>query len=227
MGNCGPVLIVDDDSSLRELVGSLLGRAGFASREAGSAEEALQQAEEESPSVVVVDVDLGGGKSGHEAYHELRERISGLPAVFMSGTRREEIDRVAASLLGIEDYLAKPFDPDDLVACVRRHVEGQMKRQEARAVDAADFATLTARQLEVLRLLAAGHSQKEIAGMLGLSSKTVATHIQYILTKLDVHSRAQAVAMAHRLGLMDRERHRASGTLEPRSVRIRLGRGTG
>jgi DNA-binding NarL/FixJ family response regulator len=202
VGSCGPVLIVDDDASLRELVGSLLLRAGFASREAGSAEEALKQAEEETPSVVIVDVDLGGGKSGYELYHELRERISELPAVFVSGTRTEAFDRAAGSLLGADHYIVKPFDPDELLGCVRSLVEREMKRHEARAADLAHFSTLTARQLEVLRLLAVGRSQKEIARILGLSSKTIATHIQYILTKLDLHSRAQAVAKAHSSGLM-------------------------
>lgn len=204
MGNCGPVLIVGDDAGLRELVGSLLQREGFATSEAATTEEALKQAEEQAPSVVIVDADLGGGKSAYELYQELRDRISELPGVFLSGSRTQAIDRVAADLLGVDAYLVKPFDPDELLACVRPLLEREAKRNEAREADLAHIEVLTPRQLEVLRLLAAGRSQKEIARMLGLSSKTVATHIQYILTKLDVHSRAQAVAMAHGLGLVAR-----------------------
>lgn len=206
----GPVLIVDDDASLRELVGSVLHRAGFANRKAESAEEGLRQAGEEAPSVVIIDVDLGGGKSGYQLYHELRERFPELSAVFMSGTRTESFDRVAGSLLGVDHYIFKPFDPDELLACVGSLVGREMKRHDARAADAEVFTTLTPRQGEVLRLLAEGRSQIEIAGMLSLSSKTVATHIQTVLRKLDVHSRAQAVAMAHRRGFMAAERHRPS-----------------
>lgn len=74
---------------------------------------------------------------------------------------------------------------------------------------------LTSRELEVLFLLADGHGQKKIASELVISPKTVATHLQNILTKLGVHSRVEAVALAHRDGMWSRERliraHRAAG----------------
>ncbi len=210
MGSCGPVLIVGDDALLRRQVGKILQSAGFAPSEAATAEEALKQAGEQAPSVVIVDVDLNRGKSAYEVYQELRDRITDLPGVFLSGRRTEAIDRVAANLLGVDAYLVKPFDPDDLLACVRRLVAREVTRNETRSADLANIENLTPRQLEVLRLLAAGLSQKEIARVLGLSSKTVATHIQYILTKLDVHSRAQAVAMAHSLGLVPRTPRRTA-----------------
>ena len=130
--------------------------------------------------------------------------------MFVSGTRTESFDRAASSLLGVDHYIVKPFDPDELLACVGSLVGREMKRQEARAADAEVFAALTPRQGEVLRLLAEGRSQKEIARMLSLSSKTVATHIQTLLGKLDVHSRAEAVAMAHGRGFMEAERRRPS-----------------
>jgi DNA-binding NarL/FixJ family response regulator len=212
MGGCGPVLIVDDDAGLRRRLRNVLRSGGFATSEAGTAEEALKQAEEQRPSVVIIDVDLGEGKSAHEIYQELRDRIFELPGVFLSGTRKQAIDRAAAALLGVDAYLVKPFGPDELLACVRRLVEREEQRDEARAAELAYFATLTPRQLEVLRLLAVGLSQKEIATTLVISSKTVATHIQYVLEKLDVNSRAQAVAMAHSLGLVD-ERKPSSGAI--------------
>jgi DNA-binding NarL/FixJ family response regulator len=204
VGNRSSVLIIGDDPGLRQMVGSLLRCEGFATSEAATTEHALKQAEEQPPSVVIVDADLGGGKSAYAVYQELRDRIFELAGVFLSGRRTQAFDRVAADLLGVDAYLVKPFNPDELLACVRRLVERKVKRNEARAGNLAHFEILTPRQLEVLRLLAAGLSQKEIATMLGLSSKTVATHIQYILTKLDVHSRAEAVAMAHGLGLVTR-----------------------
>ena len=91
MGNCGPVLIVGDDAGLRELVGSLLQREGFATSEAATTEEALKQAEEQAPSVVIVDADLGGGKSAYELYQELRDRISELDAALHPGGGRHHV----------------------------------------------------------------------------------------------------------------------------------------
>jgi DNA-binding NarL/FixJ family response regulator len=114
------------------------------------------------------------------------------------------MDRAVATLLGVDAYLAKPLDPDGLITSVRSLLARKLERGESKEAELAPFEALTARQLEVLRLLSAGRSQVEIATMLGLSSKTVATHIQNILAKLDVHSRAEAVAMAHTLGLMAR-----------------------
>jgi DNA-binding NarL/FixJ family response regulator len=173
----------------------LLGRAGFDTREAGDGHEAIRLAEEARPAAAIVDVNLGGGQSGYEISHELRDRFEGLPVVFVSGERTESFDRVAGLLLGAADYIVKPFDPDELIARVRRLVVRDEPRRSA--------STLTARERDVLRLLADGLDQRSIAAELFLSPKTVATHIQHILAKLGVHSRAQAVALAHREGLVE------------------------
>jgi DNA-binding response OmpR family regulator len=158
----GPVLVVGDDAVLRRHVGILLRNAGFPTREADTAERALERADAECPSVVVVDSDLAEGKSGYEIYEELRERIPKLPAVFLSGRRTQGIDRAAAPLLGVDAYLAKPLDPDELITSVRSLLERELELHESNAAELAAFATLTTRQLEVLRLLAAGRSQAEI-----------------------------------------------------------------
>jgi DNA-binding NarL/FixJ family response regulator len=99
-------------------------------------------------------------------------------------------------LLGADDYIVKPFPRGEFIARVRRAIE--------RLPTSHLFPTLTARELEVLRLLADGLGQKKIAQALFITPKTVATHIQRILTKLDVHSRAEAVAYAHRHRLFER-----------------------
>jgi DNA-binding NarL/FixJ family response regulator len=191
VGRISPVLVVDDDGPLRELVATLLERAGFASREAGSAEEALQQAEEESPSLAILDIDLAGERSGYELFHELRARWSKLPVVFLSGTRGEPFDRVTGLLLGADDYVVKPFHPDELIARIRRLTP----KTEPPASE------LTARQHEVIGLLAGGMTQNEIARSLSLAPRTVASHIESVLRRLNVRSRAEAVAVAHQRGL--------------------------
>lgn len=112
--------------------------------------------------------------------------------IFLSGERTESFDRVAGLLVGADDYLVKPFDPDELAARVRAVL------RRAQPSVPAPLQSLTRRELEVLRLLADGLDQRQIAAELVISAKTVGTHIERILGKLGVHSRAQAVALAYR-----------------------------
>jgi DNA-binding NarL/FixJ family response regulator len=102
---------------------------------------------------------------------------------------------VSGLLLGADDYVVKPFAPDELLARVRRLLARSADTNETRSFD------LTAREVQVLSQLAAGHDQARIAEDFVISEKTVATHIQHILAKLGVHSRAEAVAFAHRHGI--------------------------
>jgi DNA-binding NarL/FixJ family response regulator len=193
----GKVLVVDDDSNLRELVRSLLERAGYATLGFASGEDILAAAVEQ-PALVILDIKLPG-LSGYEVCRELKERFgSGLPVLFVSGVRTEAFDRAAGLLIGADDYLVKPLDPDELIARVRRHLPPRPRGAGA----PSGVELLTPRELEVLRFLAGGMSQPEIAKRLVISPKTVATHIQHTLVKLGVHSRAQAVAAAHRHGLI-------------------------
>src|SRR5438067_8571562 len=105
MGYCGPVLIVEDDAGTRNLISTLLRRAGFETREAEDGVEAMRLADEGRPAAAVVDVNLGPGQSGYEVSRELRDRFDGLPVVFVSGERTESFDRVAGLLLGAADYI--------------------------------------------------------------------------------------------------------------------------
>ena len=197
MADLSPILLVDDDPAMRNLLSSLLDQAGFSTRQAASGEEALTAVRRGRPLLVILDIRLPG-VSGYEVHHELRNRFGAeLPIIFISGERVESLDRTGGLLLGADDYVVKPFAPDELVARVRRLV-----RRSAPAQTNTHRPRLTGREGEVLRLLADGLAQPEIAKKLFISPKTVASHIQHILTKLGVHSRAQAVAVAHRDGLL-------------------------
>jgi len=201
-GSGHPVLVVDDDEGCRVLVADLLQqRIGCTVYEAASGDEALDIAELVRPALVVLDVNLPR-VTGYEVCHELRNSFGNdIAIMFLSGKRAEALDRVGGLLIGADDYVVKPFEPDELVsrarALLRRATSSALVR--SRGVPAA---TLTSREREVLELLAQGLDQDQIASALVISSKTVATHIQRTLAKLGVHSRAQAVAYAHRVGLL-------------------------
>ncbi len=214
--DCGPILIVDDDANHRALVVALMERDGYEIREEETGEGAIAAARRERPGCVLLDVQLPGA-SGYEVCRVLREEYGEwLPIIFITGERTDPSDRVAGLLVGADDYVVKPYDPGELVARVRRAIIRSTVAQELDEGPAGDLFRLTAREQRVLALLARGLSQKEIAAGLFISPKTVATHIQRILGKLDVHSRAQAVAAAHRFGLVAPEAglaHRGSGAL--------------
>jgi DNA-binding NarL/FixJ family response regulator len=197
--SCGPLLVVDDDASFREFVRCLLDRIGYTIVEAANGDEALEQALAERPSLVLLDVDIPGA-SGYEVCAELRDKYGpALPIVFVSGIRTNRLDIVGGLLVGADDYLVKPIYGDDLLARVRRH----LARSQPPDKPVDDPARgLTQREREILALLASGLDQRAIANELVISPKTVATHLQRILLKIGVRSRAQAVTFAHTHGLV-------------------------
>jgi two-component system nitrate/nitrite response regulator NarL len=205
------ILIVDDDRASRLLVSQVLQRAGYATNEVNTGEEALTVAKRERPLLVVIEALLPG-LSGYEVCRELKDEFGGaLPIIFVSGTRTEPGDRAAGLLLGGDDYLVKPFDPGELLARVRRLLP-------PRPEGAQTEHNLTKREIDVLSLLAEGLTQAEIAEKLFISPRTVGKHIEHILAKLGVHSRAQAVAHALREELIETER-RPPGVTASTSVR--------
>ena len=189
------LLVVDDDDDFRTFVADLLRGAGHPVVEAATGNGALAHARAERPALIVLDVHLPD-ISGYEVCRELRDEFGDLlPILFVSGERTESYDRVGGLLLGADDYVVKPFASDELLARVRRLLARSTHDDVVRR-----SYDLTPRELEITEMLAAGHSQAAIAERLVLSEKTVATHIQHILPKLGVHSRAEAVAFAHREG---------------------------
>jgi DNA-binding NarL/FixJ family response regulator len=208
----GSVLIVDDDASFRALVSSVLARAGHATVEAGTGEAALTAVRAERPTLVLLDVSLPD-ISGFEVCCELRDQYGDqLPVIFVSGERTDAGDCAVAFLLGGDDYVTKPFDTNAFLARVRRAIARSRPESSPRAAP-RDF-NLTNREFEVLRGLAQGQSASDIATELVISPKTVSTHIQRILAKLGVHSRAQAVALAYQSHLLEEPKESTEETEE-------------
>jgi DNA-binding NarL/FixJ family response regulator len=186
------ILIVDDDPSDRARLRAAIARAGYATAEAATGEQALELTDEITPALVIVDICLPG-ISGYEVCHALHKRFGdALPIVFVSAMRTKSYDRVAGLLLGADAYFTKPVAPDELLIHVRRLMA------RASPISPGVARALTTREQEVLGLMAAGLRPSEIADQLVLSQKTVGTHIEHIFAKLGVRSRAQAVAAAYR-----------------------------
>jgi DNA-binding NarL/FixJ family response regulator len=191
-----PILLVDEDPAVRADVASALHLAGYRTHQAASGEAALDAVRREQPRLVILETRLPD-LCGYEVCRALRAHLGkSLPILFTSADRTEPSDRVAGLLIGADDYLVKPFALDELVARTRALI----RRSEA--TDSPAARNLTGRELEVVRLLADGLDQGEIAGRLFVSPKTVGTHIEHIFTKLGVHSRAEAVAAAFRYELL-------------------------
>jgi DNA-binding NarL/FixJ family response regulator len=193
------ILLVDDDRSSRHAMATALARGGYPTIEAASAEEALRLAQRERPALAVIEVLLPT-TSGYELCRALRERYGpGPPVIFVSGRRTLPADRVAGLLIGADDYIVKPIHPDELLARVRRLLPSP-------PLTDGSVGRLTPREREVMALLAEGLSSTDIAERLVITPRTVAKHIEHILAKLGVHSRAQAVAVALRDDMLSARR---------------------
>ena len=195
----GGVVIADGNDGERALTSGVLQRAGFETVEVGTGAEALAALDAGNVALVVLEVSLPD-MTGYEVCREIRTRKGeGLPVFFLSSMRTEPLDRVAGLMLGADDFIVKPFDDNEFVARVRRFVTRGALPPELEGKAAAS-PQLTRREAEVLELLVEGRRQQEIADQLSISDKTVATHIQNLLGKFAVHSRAELIARAYLLG---------------------------
>lgn len=175
--------------------------------EASSGEEALAQMENWLPDVAVMDLLMPGGMDGIETTRRIREMTPHTQVVVLTA-QTDEARIVAALRAGAIGYLRKDTQPEMLLAAVYAAARGQSVLdpsvagsvlQELRTGGKDD---LTAREMEVLRLLASGRSNHEIAEALTVSDETIKTHVGNILTKLHVAHRAQAMIYALKRGVI-------------------------
>jgi DNA-binding response OmpR family regulator len=116
------ILIVDDDPLMRRSLTATLGQAGWATQSAASGEAALEMVRTHPPDLVLLDIGLPG-MDGLEALRLFRQQIAHLPVIFVTG-RRRELDEIVGLELGADDYIAKPFDLDVLMA----HIKAVLRR---------------------------------------------------------------------------------------------------
>jgi DNA-binding NarL/FixJ family response regulator len=191
------VVVVDPDHAARAAVARALARLGLKPVEAQTGEQALALTCRGVVALVVAEVRLPD-MSGFELCRELREQQQlDVPVVLLSGELTDSASRVAGLLVGADEYLVKPFDPDELRARARNLVRRFQPTRRKR------MAALTPREQEVLTLLAEGLDQHEIAQRLVISPRTVSTHLERILGKTGARTRAQAVTWAFRHQLVE------------------------
>jgi DNA-binding NarL/FixJ family response regulator len=201
------VAIVDDHELFRSGVRAELTDALDLVGQAGSVAEAITMIRNERPDVVLLDVHMpdGGGHAVIEAVHAEMPEVRFL-ALSVSDAAEDVIDVIRA---GARGYVTKSISPPELVAAVRRIHEGDAvfsPRLAGFVLDAfsgdvpqaadPELDLLSAREREVLRYIARGYAYKEVAHHLGISIKTVETHVSAVLRKLQLSNRYELTRWA-------------------------------
>jgi len=225
------LLLVDDEPGLRTAVSAYLEDEGFQVTTANDGEDGWQRAQELLPDVVISDVMMPRC-DGYGLLQRLRsdERLGGTPVIFLTA-KGMTADRIAGFQAGCDDYIPKPFDPDELVA----RVQNAVRRQERLLAEAARFAdadigqiarqiteirsllasggqkktalpaehSFTPREASVLQLVAEGLMNKEIARRLETSIRNVEKYVSRLFIKTGTGSRTELVRYALEHGLVE------------------------
>jgi len=205
------VLLVDDHQVVREGLKRMLDldKDIEVVGEAASGEEALTKADQLSPDVILMDVKMPG-MGGIDAIRELRNRQVAASVIVM--TVYEDKYLAQAAEAGAVGYLLKDVSRDELTKAIKAASQGQspfapaisrtLFTQYAALTKASHDSVLTRRQTEILRLIASGATNKEIASRLFISSATVKRETNAIFAALNVNDRAEAVSAGYKMGLL-------------------------
>jgi len=201
----GVVHIVDDDESFRKAIERNLKHAGYEVATYASAEHLLDRLPSESmPGCILLDVRIPG-LSGPELQERLSELGSTLPIIFLTGYPdvRTTVRTIKA---GAEDFLTKPVSSDQLLQAVERAIAHyEMTRGLKTELDMirAHIAALTPRERQVFELVIRGDTNKQVAGALGCTERTIKAHRHRVMEKMHVRSLAELVSLAERVGVLD------------------------
>ena len=198
MQDCGTILIVDSDDASRLTAVQAAVRLGYDARPTPTGDELLERLGSDRPALAIIEVELAGAANGLEVMRQLHEAFDDqLPVILVSACQIDAFDRTAGLMLGADDYLTKPLDAAELLARVKRSLR--------RVAPANGHTNGNGNGHGTGQDSGLSPRERQIADELVISSKTVATHIQHVLSKLGVNTRAQAVAMAFRKGLVEPE----------------------
>ena len=211
------VLLVDDHKVVRQGVRAYLQTLAdievIAEAESGAA--AMTALEQHQPDVVLMDLEMPGDMDGIAATRQIRKLRPATQVIVVTSHHQDEYIFPAVRA-GAISYLLKDVEPDELAAAIRKAAHGEAvldsrvasrivrELQGLRKDDVNPFTELSEREFDVLRLIAAGKSNAEIAEALVISESTVKTHISNILKKLHLDDRTQAAVYAWQEGIVRR-----------------------
>jgi len=194
------VFVVDDDTSMRGAMENLIGSVGLEVRAFASPEEFLRSERPDAPACLVLDVRLPG-KSGLAFQDDLVKAGIALPVIFITGHGDIPMS-VRAMKAGAVEFLPKPFHDQDMLDAIHAALERDRARRRDAGVVAeleARYAALTEREREIMKLVAAGRANKQIAAELGISEVTVKVHRGQVMRKMRARSLADLVRMSDQL----------------------------
>jgi len=199
------VVVVDDHALLRTGVANIINQEPDLEvvGEAADGLEAVRAFERLRPDVMLLDLRMPV-MEGVEAVRQIRERDPQARVIILTTYDTDE-DIARALRAGAKAYVLKDISADALVACIRDVLAGKTYIAPAAAAKLAEGVArvqLTPRELSTLRLMADGRTNKEIGGHLGISERTVKTHLGHLFEKLGVTTRTEAVRVATRRGLV-------------------------
>jgi len=193
----GTVFIIDDDVSIRKSLGRLIRSAGYEMESYASAEEFQQREEYVGVGCILVDLHMPGA-SGLELQKNIKNRRCSLPMIFITGAG-DTASGVRAMKEGASDFLSKPIDEEKLLQAVKvalknSDVTWEHKKHHMAALE--KIGKLTPREIEIMDLVVKGLRNKQIAGTLGISEKTVKVHRGHVMQKVGARTVADLIHVA-------------------------------
>jgi FixJ family two-component response regulator len=196
------VFVIDDDSSMREALVDLITSVGLSVEAFKSAQLFLQYRRPDAPACLVLDVRLPG-LSGLDLQRELARTDAPIPIVFITGHGDIPMS-VRAIKQGAVEFLAKPFREQDLLDAIQHALDMDRVARRERSIVLTlrqRYQSLTKREREVMRLVASGMLNKQIAGELGSSEVTVKIHRGQVMRKMKAQSVVELARMAEKVGI--------------------------
>jgi FixJ family two-component response regulator len=194
------VVVIDDDPSVREALQGLFETAGLEVELYASPGEYLQKNQTDAPRCIILDVRLRGS-SGLDFQRELTRAGDRTPVIFLTG-HADIAMTVQAMKAGAVEFLTKPYRDQTLIEAVLLAIENDRARRESDAMLARvrqRFESLTPRERQVMALAAAGQSNKQTAGTIGIGDVTARVHRRQVMRKMQARSIAELVRIVETL----------------------------